>query len=550
MALRVAHPFHRVLALVLYVLSWAPLFLSFRQKRDFVRRNREVLKRKSRPYLLHIAVAILLVVVGRSAWVLAPGQPGIVAGLSDSELTTSIAQDAENLHILDITLQTLTQFAQEDPLFAQPVTSLSDAQIAEVNEFWSNFTDACMELEILRRRYKDFSYIDYLVKPRLHAEAFFLAYTAFAVQYDASLALSERLNKNALLLTMLNEPRPQSGIPANSYAAMVYHLTHPDELLRLNAGAAYLLLVRKDISLGFDLPAMLESRLASIYKALGRHPERLVDAPLDVVESAAFKAWFPFQKSVAIQMSHIRTTQRENFVTPAMSRAHQNKLQPGDILLERRNWFMTNVGIPGFWPHAALYLGTPEALDAFFEDLPELGGRRASAILTEAYPKAMRAFAGRDELGPLTVIEARRDGVMFTSFETSANADYVAALRPRLERAALFAALQAALSHYGKPYDYNFDFATDGALVCSELVFKAYRGADALHFDLARINGRPILPPNKIALKFDLEYDTPGQELDLVFFLDGNETEQTAHLAEVRAFRDSGRRPKWDVLQE
>ena len=83
---------------------------------------------------------------------------------------------------------------------------------------------------------------------------------------------------------------------------------------------------------------------------------------------------------------------------------------------------------------------------------------------------------------------------MFTSLETSANADYVAALRPRLNREDTFKVLQAALSHYGKPYDYSFDFATDGALVCSELVFKAYREAPRLHFELTRINGRAILP--------------------------------------------------------
>jgi phosphatidylglycerophosphate synthase len=550
LAMRVGYPNHQVIAFSLYALSWVPLFMSFQAKRAFVRRHRSVLKKKVQPYLLHLVVAIVLVVMGRSAWVLAPGQPGIAANLSDGELAESISQDAENLHILNNTLDALVAFSGEDALFREPVTSMSDEQIAHVHEFWGNFTDACMELEILRRRYKDFQYVDFLVKPGLHADAFFIAFSAFVTQYDVSLQLSEQLNENALMETLLNEPNRVSGLPANSYSAMVTHLTHPDELLRLNAGAAYLLLVRKHLGVKFDLPSTVEARLSSIYKGLGSRPKRLLDSPLDAIESAAFKAWFPFQKSVAIQMSHIRTTKRENFVTPALIQEQQDALQPGDILLERRNWFMTNVGIPGFWPHAALYLGSPAALDTYFDGLPELEGRPASVVLTERYAAATSTWRGADDMGPLAVIEAVREGVIFKSLESSANADYVAALRPRISRADAFKAVAAALSHFGKPYDYNFDFATDSALVCSELVFKSYREAQGLDFALMHINGRPILPPNRIAQKFDDDFGTDQQQLDLVFFLDGNEAQQTAALADDAAFRASWRRPKWDVLQK
>jgi hypothetical protein len=33
-------------------------------------------------------------------------------------------------------------------------------------------------------------------------------------------------------------------------------------------------------------------------------------------------------------------------------------MSPGCILLVRRQWYLSNIGIPGFWPHAVLYVGT------------------------------------------------------------------------------------------------------------------------------------------------------------------------------------------------
>ncbi len=38
-------------------------------------------------------------------------------------------------------------------------------------------------------------------------------------------------------------------------------------------------------------------------------------------------------------------------------------LRPGDVLITRHDLVLTNLFLPGYWPHAALYIGTSEQRD-------------------------------------------------------------------------------------------------------------------------------------------------------------------------------------------
>jgi hypothetical protein len=237
-----------------------------------------------------------------------------------------------------------------------------------------------------------------------------------------------------------------------------------------------------------------------------------------------------------------------SLITGAQALALRPRMRPGDVILERREWYLSNIGLPGFWPHAALYVGTPEERRAFFGDAEVRSwvnseGRTAGdleGLLSGREPKAYAA--SRDG----RVIEAVSEGVVFSAFEHTVLADSVAVLRPRLPKAEIARALLRAFHYHGRPYDFDFDFATDDQLVCSELVVKSY--TSGLDFPTVEILGRKATPPNAMVARFDETYGTPAQRFELVAFLDGHEQQGRALEADVEAFRSSWRRPKWHVF--
>jgi len=253
-------------------------------------------------------------------------------------------------------------------------------------------------------------------------------------------------------------------------------------------------------------------------------------------------------------MGDLRTTGRPSLISDQQVRETRARLEPGDIILERRNWYLSNLGLPGFWPHAALYTGDLSELDAYFQGADKLEGRSFASWLSERLPRAYSGYHVKGSAGHLpSVVEAVSEGVIQHEFEVSGAADYLAILRPRLARARKLEAVLTALSYLGRPYDFDFDFLTDSSLVCSEVVVKAYEPRDnqpGLRFQLGLTAGRLVVSPTDIATTFDRQYHTPEQQLEFVAFLDGVEASHSAVARDVVAFRQSVHRPKWDIVQE
>ncbi len=544
LGLRVAYPYHRVAAFLLLALGWVPIAISYRINRRLLRVQKKIISKKARPYLPHVLVAAALAVASYVAWALFPAEHSPLTDLTPSQLRREIDEDIGSYLMLRQSADDIVKTFREARLLERKVDNLTPEERTRIRDLWRDGAMVFLEFDLLKEKYRGFHQIDYLVEPALHADAFMLVYLAYIAQYDACMQVIGMVDSSDFMETLLNEEG--AGIPANSYYTMKQRITHPNKMLRMSAAAAYRELIKKDVTIGADILADFSGRKKRYYDTLGEKADIFVDNPLDQLERAAFETVLPVQKRVAVRMSYIRTARREYLITPEIIAGYMPRLEPGDILIQRRNWHMTNIGIPGFWPHVALYVGTPDELKEYF------AGVTADPLekIAEQYPQAFAAWSRDDDDGaPRRVIEAIRPGVVFQSMETSSKCDYLGVIRPNIKKGDKFSAIAGAFAHHGKPYDLNFDFTTDNALVCSELVYKGYKAAAELPLTPEVINGRLLLPPNRLA-EAAVRNMGADDAFSFVLFLDAVEKDDVVVERDEQAFRKSWQRPKWDVAQQ
>jgi hypothetical protein len=161
-------------------------------------------------------------------------------------------------------------------------------------------------------------------------------------------------------------------------------------------------------------------------------------------------------------------------------------LLPGDVLLVRAEQKVTTALLPGFWAHAALFLGTPGDVKAL--GMEEISHARE---FLELRPTDNSRFGH--------VLEAISPRVLINSLENCLHADHVAVFRPRVSRGQLRESFVEAFGHLGKPYDFEFDFNVTTRIVCTELVYRSYHKRAGIEFQLVKRLGRYTLSCDDIA---------------------------------------------------
>lgn len=318
--------------------------------------------------------------------------------------------------------------------------------------------------------------------------AFAVALAAGGLVRLGSGELIAAASRSRLLRKKLDEADTRRGIPRKTFARIYRAATHPRRLARFHEALAFYRTHRDEILATADggrygelclrleawvarLPAtdfgsILHDRLRYRWFSFRRrHHSAWKRAVFGVFEDAGCRI-------ADLRQPGIRLGPKQ--VTPELRDAVLRLARPGDVFVTRHDDALSNLFLPGFWPHAAYYYGSEAQ-------------RRALGVALDL---------PREAADPARFLEAKKDGVRFRPAEETLEVDRLVVLRPPLEAAAIAAALERAARHAGKLYDFVFDFRKSDRLVCTEVVYRAYHGE--LDLRLIETGGRLCLPAEEL----------------------------------------------------
>ncbi len=306
--------------------------------------------------------------------------------------------------------------------------------------------------------------------------AFVLGYTAACVLVRAGRFFVADLATHKLVQRKLNEAAPTYRIPRKQYTHIYRSLTHPRHAWELYQVMQFARENRAQIDKLADDPRMgpIVHFLDQSESALDMAVQEYVKARLryrwhswrrrraSVVQQGLFHLYEVFGRVIA----DVGNPFHQNRLTPDIHQQVESMLQPGDVLVTRHDQALSNLFLPGYWPHASLYVGPADTRHQLALDLDQ---ERAARWVE-----------------PLRVLEAKKDGVKLRPLTETLAVDALALLRPCLSSTEIARALSQALVHEGKLYNFDFDFFTDDRLVCTEVVYRAYEGFAGFDFPLKR----------------------------------------------------------------
>lgn len=324
-------------------------------------------------------------------------------------------------------------------------------------------------------------------------QLFFAGYAGALVLLDAARFLRERFHASALIRHKLNEPEPSFGIPGGLYDSIQESWTNPNHMWHMFAAARYFEKHRSRldsrcgegeteslVTIIEQLACRLKLSWADYAKLRLRFRLRQLGSVLK--RDLFYAAMFQMQKGIGILAADRYLKRGHHPGLPDSIRdALHNILTPGDILLVRKEFAITNYFLPGYWPHTALFLGSTQA----FSDW-DLTHHPAIATRWQNFLALDLPERGR-------VIEAMKDGVQLRSLESPYRSDSILILRSQLKPESIRQVVARAFMHEGKEYDFSFDFTVAHRLVCTEVVYRAYDGVEGISFPLSMRAGRLTL---------------------------------------------------------
>ncbi len=342
------------------------------------------------------------------------------------------------------------------------------------------------------------------VDEQTQLRCFVLAYAAACLLVRSARYLVGTFATDKVVQRKFNEAEPRFRIPAKQYTTIYKSLTSPRNAWELLQSMRFadehrhaIDALRDDSQLGSVVDHLSDSE-ESLRVGVGRYAKARLRYRWHALRrrraTAVQRGIFGVAEAFGRLIADVHNPWHTKRVNPSVQSQLAELLAPGDVIVTRHDDALTNLALPGYWPHAALHIGS--------------AAQRARLSIDLDQERAARW------VGPVRVLEARKDGVLFRELSDTLAVDAVAVIRPRLSQAQLTKAISQAITHEGKLFNFDFDFFRADRLVCTEVVYRAYDGIGPMQFSLTSRAGRLTLSAEDL---LDMAVDNRGFEPIAVF---------------------------------
>jgi len=378
--------------------------------------------------------------------------------------------------------------------------TLSGTDLDEIHKMLARYLDNKFETAL---RIDEYQYLvsqsddDYTQKERY--ELVMMSLSAMLIRYDNYLLAYSKYDEDSKLNDILNDEDSAYDIPALTLEDDILYLyeldTDRDDISDMisyykankskyendtNSYYLYLKTLVEDspsYQIGFEESFFLFDLFDSIYDAIADSAGDLFSSFFNTVS-----------ENIGNTAGLVETREGYLYNDEQVAIIVRDNLLPGDILVERTPFRLTDKLIPGYWGHIAVYIGSQN-------DLEEMG---IWDDLNVTYnPDTNRTYQD-DVIDDKLIVEALRDGVQLNSVEHFLNVDDLAILHDAnetLESRTL--RIKRVIAQLGKEYDFEYDIEDNSKIVCSELV---YITSLDIEWDTGSTIGINTISPDNVAI--------------------------------------------------
>ena len=170
-----------------------------------------------------------------------------------------------------------------------------------------------------------------------------------------SRALVKRLKTAGITCTFVDAPKSKARLHTCSKAGARVQVDETVSAEKAIAKDKLLTVVAQTLDAAAAAETLFDKRGSAV----------LADALMTEAAGALDEVVSPLVTDIALWLGDTGLRKHgKGLITQAQLDELAPKLQPGDLIVARRNWYLSNLGLPGFWPHAELWVGAQADLTA------------------------------------------------------------------------------------------------------------------------------------------------------------------------------------------